>query len=301
VTLVVLAVLASVGAGVAAERHDPERTRRAVDRVLALLLWVVLPFVAFFILARLELTAGVGAGIGLAFVALALTGLAAYALATRILRLDRPMTGALVCTAIMANTGYLGIPLTATLLGDGALAPAIAFDAIVSGPVFFVAGFAVGAAFGTMGGAGPRARARAFLTRNPPLLAVAAGLAAPDALAPDAVVAVAEALASYAVLPLAFFALGATLAREPLTARVDRALGTAIALRLAVAPGLYLALTALVADVPDAYRLQSAMPTGINSLIVAHATGLDLRLCATAVAWTTTLVVVVSAAAALVR
>jgi hypothetical protein len=300
VTLVVLAVLASVGAGVAAERRAPARTRRAVELAIAFLLWAVLPFVAFFILARLELTAGVGAGIGLAYAALALVGVVAYLLATRVLRLDRPATGALVCAAVMANTGYLGIPLNATLLGEDALAPAIAFDSVVSGPWFFIGGFAIGAAFGTAAGEGPRERARAFLTRNPPLLAVVAGLLAPDALAPDALVDVAEALASYAVLPLAFFALGATLAREPLTARVDRALGTAIALRIVLAPAVFLGLTALVADVPDAYRLQAAMPTGINSLIVAHATGLDLRLCATAVAWTTAVVVATAAVASVV-
>ncbi len=292
--LVVLAVAASVGAGVAAERARPAATRRAVDAVLAVLLWVVLPFVAFFTLARLELTAGVGAGIALAYLTLAIVGACAYLVATRLLHLGRPATGALVCTTILANTGYLGIPLNATVLGEDALAPAIAFDAIVSGPMFLVVGFAVGAAFGTRAGESARARVRTFFLRNPPLLAVAAGLLAPDRLAPDALVEAAEALASYAVLPLAFFALGATLAREPLTARPDRALAAAIGLRLVVAPALFLGLSAALIDVPDAYRLQSAMPSAIASLIVAHACGLDLRLTSTAIAWTTTIVIAVA-------
>ncbi len=296
--LVVLAVAASVGAGVAAERARPGPTRRTVDVVLAVLLYVVLPFVGFFTLARLELTAGLGAGLGLAYATLAVVGVAAYLVATRLLALDRPATGALVCTSILVNTGYLGIPLNATVLGSDALGPAIAFDALVSGPMFLVVGFAVGAAFGTRAGESAGARVRTFFVRNPPLLAVAAGLAAPDRLAPDALVDVAEALASYAVLPLAFFALGATLAREPLTARPDRALAAAVALRLVVGPALFLALSALVVDVPDAYRVQSAMPSAIASLVVAHACGLDLRLTATAITWTTAIVIAVATVAA---
>jgi hypothetical protein len=298
VILVVLAVAASVGAGVAAERARPGPTRRTVDVVLAVLLYVVLPFVGFFTLARLELTAGLGAGLGLAYATLAVVGVAAYLVATRLLALDRPATGALVCTSILVNTGYLGIPLNATVLGSDALGPAIAFDALVSGPMFLVVGFAVGAAFGTRAGESAGARVRTFFVRNPPLLAVAAGLAAPDRLAPDALVDVAEALASYAVLPLAFFALGATLAREPLTARPDRALAAAVALRLVVGPALFLALSALVVDVPDAYRVQSAMPSAIASLVVAHACGLDLRLTATAITWTTAIVIAVATVAA---
>ena len=51
-----------------------------------------------------------------------------------------------------------------------------------------------------------------------------------------------------------------------------------LALRLALAPALLAGLAALVVRVPHAYLLQAAMPSGINSLVLGHAYGLDLRL-----------------------
>ena len=137
---------------------------------------------------------------------------------------------------------------------------------------------------------------RSFVVRNPPLIAVVLGLLAPDTLAPDVLVDVAELLV-FAVLPVGFFILGVNLASEaedgalafppPLTAPV----GVALGLRLVVAPALMLGFAAAVIDVPDAYLVQAAMPSGINSLVVAHAYGLDLRICASARAWSTTIVV----------
>jgi hypothetical protein len=59
-----------------------------------------------------------------------------------------------------------------------------------------------------------------------------------------------------------------------------------------------LGLVALTVDVPDAYLVQAAMPSGINSLVVAHAYGLDLRLTAAVLAWSTASVVAVALALA---
>ena len=79
--------------------------------------------------------------------------------------------------------------------------------------------------------------------------------------------------------------------------RLTRPVATVVMLRLVLAPSLMLAGSLLVA-VPHAFLLQAAMPTGIWSVIVAHLYGLDLRLTASAVAWTTTIVVVASLLAA---
>ena len=54
----------------------------------------------------------------------------------------RRATGALICSVVLVNTGYLGIPLSAALLGSDALDEAIAWDTLVSGPMLFVVGFA---------------------------------------------------------------------------------------------------------------------------------------------------------------
>ena len=53
-------------------------------------------------------------------------------------------------------------------------------------------------------------------------------------------------------------------------------------------------LAAPLIHLPDAYRLLSAMPSGLNSLVVAHAYGLDMEITAEAVTWTTTIVVLAS-------
>ena len=293
--LVALAIVVSTAVGVAAERRHGERARVWSHRAISALLWAGLPFITFFILARLELDAGVGGGLVLAFAELGIVGVLAYLIGSRVLALPREGIGALIVVVVLANTGYLGIPLCAALLGTDELGPAIAFDTVVSGPMFYGVAFAIGAAFGaTAGETGPE-RLRAFL-RNPPLYAVAAGLLAPDALAPDVMVDVAEIVA-IAVLPVGFFILGVNLASEAdegafaFPPPFSRPVAVAIGLRLLVAPALMLGLSALVVDVPDPYLVQAAMPSGINSLVVAHAYGLDLRITASALAWTTAIVI----------
>ena len=294
--LVALAIVASTAIGVGAERRYGERAQRWSHRSIGVLLWTVLPFVTFFVLARLELDAGVGAGLVLAYVELAVVGTLAYLVGSRLLGLRREQTGALIVVVVLANTGYLGIPLCAALLGSDDLGPAIAFDTVVSGPMFYGVGFAIGAAFGTAAGDTPTERLRSFL-RNPPLLAVVAALIAPDVLAPDVLVDAAEILA-FAVLPVGFFILGVNLAAEAedgafaFPPPFSRPVAAALGLRLAIAPALMVGLSALTVDVPDSYLVQAAMPSGINSLVIAHAYGLDLKITASALAWTTAIVIV---------
>ena len=87
---------------------------------------------------------------------------------------------------MQGNTGYLGVPLVATLLGTDELGAAIAYDTLVSSPLLYGVGFAIGAAFGTRAGDRRRARGCArscAATRR--CSAIALALVAPDALAPD--------------------------------------------------------------------------------------------------------------------
>ncbi|HWH92318.1 MAG TPA: AEC family transporter [Baekduia sp.] len=301
--LVALAILASTAVGAGAEHRLGMRAQEFSRGLIDVMVWALLPFIVFFVVARLNLGGGVGVGLLLGFAELAIVGVLAAQIGTRLLKLPRPSVGALILAVILGNTGYLGIPLTAALLGHHALAPAIAWDTIVSQVMLYTAGFAVGAAYGTEAGETPAQRARAFLVRNPVLWALLAGLAAPNLLAPDAIVSVARFCAAYAVLPLGFFILGVNLMAEreegvfgfppPLNAPV----GVALLLRMAVAPALLVAFSKLTVDVPDAYLLQAGVASGINSLIVGHLYGLDLRLAASAIAWST--LIAVAAALAL--
>jgi predicted permease len=97
----------------------------------------------------------------------------------------------------------------------------------------------------------------------------------------------------FALAPIGFFAAGTLLAQER-TSAPRAPLATAVALRLLLAPALFLSLAAALLDVPDAYKLQIAMPVGLNSLAAAHAFGLDTRLLAAAIAWSTAIVVAVA-------
>ena len=154
----------------------------------------------------------VGFGIVLVYVALGLSALAGVGV-SRMLRLDRPTTGSFINAIIVANNGYLGYPLCAALLGFDSLGQAVIYDVLVASPVLFLGAFGIGAAFGTKAGETAGERLRAYLTRNPPLLAAVAALLAPDSFAPDALVD-ASRIAVIALLPLGFFVVGSALAEE---------------------------------------------------------------------------------------
>jgi predicted permease len=284
-------VALTVGTGLWAGRRYDERAAALAKRLLNLIVFVLAPPIVFVNLARLDITLEVGGGIVLAWVSLASAAVVAY-FAARALRLDRPATGTLMAAAMHPNSGFLGLPVTAALLGREHIDEAIAFDLFVGIVALLIGVFGIGAAFGSNAGEGARERTRAFFVRNPPLWAAVAGLLAPESLAPDALLDATRVLV-FALAPIGFFAAGALLAQER-TSAPRPALATALALRLVLAPAIFLALAATVLDVPDAYKLQIAMPVGLNSLAAAHAFGLDTGLMAAAIAWSTAIVVGVS-------
>jgi predicted permease len=296
VLLTAATIAVATAVGVWAERRKPRAAAGAARRSLTLMLYALLPPVIFFNIASSNIDVSHGVGLLLGLLASSLGALAAYLLASRVLRLSRARTGAVVCTVLSVNTGYLGYPLTVALLGRDQLPTAVLYDVLVTGPCLLLGAFAVGAALGTKAGEGPRDRVRAFFTRNPPLYAAIAGLLAPSALAPQILVDLSQALL-VAILPIGFFAVGATLAENakhgdlpmppPLTKPVLVALGS----RLILVPALLMLLAAPLIDLPAPYRLMAAMPSGINSMVVAHAYGLDMEITAEAVTWSTAIVV----------
>lgn len=289
---VALAIVASTAVGVWAERRYGRRASGASQRSLTLVLYGLLPPVTFFNLARADVSVEVGVGVLCGYLALALAVTLAWFVSARVLHLSRPQTGAVMCCVLVANTGYLGYAVVAGVLGLDQLSEAVVYDIAVAAPALLIGAFSIGAAFGDDAGEGTRARARAFFARNPPLYAAALALVAPDALAPDALVDLSR-VAVVAILPIGFFAVGTALAEEaeagtiPIPPPLDRSIVTAVAIRLVVAPLLLLGLAAPLIELPDQYLLLAAMPCGINSLIVTHAYGLDLRTTAAAVAWST--------------
>lgn len=289
---IVLTVIVATAVGVALERRAGARAHRVRAVVLRAMLWVLVPFVAYVNVAHADITVDAAAAILVAGLAIAGAGVLAWRLAQGPLRLARPQTGAAIISTLQANSAYLGLPLCAALFSEAELAQAVAFDALTGLPMLVIASFTVGALFGDRGDAGWRAR-MLVIARNPILLAVLAALVVPAAWAPEALVGPSH-VAIYALLPLGFLVVGITLGDEakegalrvppPLTAPV----AVVVLLRMAFTPAV-LGLAALALEVPPAFFLLAAMPVGINTIVVAHATGLDLRLPSAAIAWSTTI------------
>ena len=301
---VALVILASVAVGAGAERRWGEGARQAGRRALDILIYVLMPLVTFFTVTHVKVTTGVGAGLAFGFAERSVATILAYVIATRVLRLARPSVGAMMVCAGIANTGYLGVPLARTLFDDQqAVGQAITYDVVVSATFLLLVGFAIGAAFGTEAGETPRERIRAFLVRNPPLAAFILALVAPAAWSPGWAKDAAE-VAVLALAPLGCFARGVNLIQEqedgvrvfppPMTAPVAVTLG----LRLLVAPAVMALLSLTIVKVPPAFLVQSGMACGINSLAVAHIYGLDLRITAAAIAWSTAIVLTAAAVVA---
>ncbi len=296
VLLTAIAIAAGVAIGVFAERRRPQAAGQAARQALTLMLYVLVPPVIFFNLAASEIDVEHGVGLLLGIVAVSVSGVVAWWVSNQVLGLSRPRTGAVVCAVLSVNTGYLGYPLTVALLGREELTTAVLYDVLVTAPCLLLGAFAVGAAFGTKVGEGPRQRIAAFFTRNPPLYAAIAGLLAPDVLAPTVLVDASQILV-FAMLPLGFFAVGATLAENaehgelPMPPPLTKPVAVALGARLALAPALLMLLAAPLIDLPAAYRLMSAMPSGLNTMVVAHAYGLDMEITAEAVTWSTAIVV----------
>jgi predicted permease len=292
VILIALAIAASIAAGVGAERRAGARAGVWARRILTFLLYVVVPIVVFFNMARLEVRADVGVGLVLGWIALPLTALLGWVIGRRLLHLPPPSAGVLAISGLQANTALMGLAVVATLLGFDHLSDAVIYDSLVQQPLFFIGSFAIAAATGTKAGETVRDRVRAFFVRNPPLIAILLGAVAPDALAPDVLVDATRVLV-LTVPVLGFFAIGVTLAEEaddgalvfppPLTPGI----GVAILLRGVVAPGLLFLLAAPFIDIPSAFLLMAAMPAGLHIVILAHVYGLDVPFAAGLIVWTT--------------
>lgn len=296
VLLTIVAIAVSASAGVAAEQRWPATAVSWARRLLVISLYTLIPFVVFFNLDRAHLNADLAGGLVTGWVAILIAVGLAWVTGSRLLWLARPSTGTLISTTAVPNSGYLGYPLTASLLGFHALGQAVVYDVIVVSPCLLLIAFGAGASFGTRAGESPRERTIAFFTRNPPLYAAIAAVIAPASFAPDVLVDISRGMV-VALLPIGFFAVGAVLAEEAeegtleLGSPFSPPIGAAILLRLAIAPGLLLLLSLPFIDLPGPYLLLAAMPCGVNSLVVSHVYGLDAKLAAQAVAWTTSIAV----------
>lgn len=229
-------------------------------------------------------------------VTIALVGLFAWILAGPVFGFPRPVVGAVVCCSVVANTGYLGYPLVLALMGSDDLSQGVAWDAVVSDVALTIFAFGVGAAFGTRAGEGFGQRMRAFFLRNPVLYAAILGLLVPGSAIPDFLVEASWVMIAL-VLPVGFFAIGVVIEEEVRSRGAfwppdpAPAVGTVVLARLVVSPALLFLLAIPFTGIPPSFYLMAAMPAGINSMMIGHAYGLDLRTTAWSALTTTAIVI----------
>jgi predicted permease len=302
--LIIAAIVVATAAGIGAERRWPDRAGHDSRRAQLWILYLVLPPVTFFNLAHVDFDADLGGGIGLGWVATALAAGVAWLVGSRVLDLTRPQIGAVIACTLVANTAYLGYPVTIALLGSDQLGEAVAYDVAVGAPALLIGAFSAGAAFGTKAGEGARQRTGAFFARNMPLYAAVLALILPESFAPDVLVEISRVVV-VAILPVGFFAVGAALMEDAgpaglrIPPEISRPTVLVIGTKLVLLPAALYLLALPLIDLPDTYLLMAVMPSGLNSMIVAHAYGLDLKTTAEAVTWTTAIVVVVALVASL--
>jgi predicted permease len=268
----------------------PENSDAFAKRLMDFVLWVIIPPVLFFNLASYEFTVQTGKALALAWVGNLLLLAVAFLVARR-LPLTRPQIGAFVCCAVMGNTAYLGYAFSGAALGGDQIDTAIIFDIVVMLPSLIFIAFSVAAAFGSYAES-TRERFKSYFTRNPLIFTAVLALLAPDSFSPEWARELTHYLV-YAILPLGFFAVGIVVRHESevdklsFPPRLTGPVALASGLKLGFLPLFLLATDHWVTAIPTAYVLQAMMPTGLNNLLLANNYGLDRKLTASIIVWTT--------------
>ena len=94
VLLTAVLIVAGTAVGVTAEHRYPSAAIGLARKLLRVILYVLVPIVIFFNLVKAHISLDNAAGIGLALLNLALVGVVVWFLASRVLKLTRPQTGA---------------------------------------------------------------------------------------------------------------------------------------------------------------------------------------------------------------
>lgn len=165
-----------------------------------------------------------------------------FALLARRLNLASGEVGALVLTAGLANTSFVGLPMIETYIGRDSLPLGIVVDQLGSYLALSTLGLMLAARFG-----GERLPARVMLQRLltfPPLLALVAALLLRPLTLPDAVY-VLLARVGDTVAPVALVAVGMQLRVDAIRARL-RPLSAGLAYKLVLGPALVAAVCLLV-------------------------------------------------------
>ncbi len=283
-TVATLLALVAVGWALRATRILAAEDARPIHTVI---IYVGLPALVFQSVHGAELGPELATIALIAWIAFAVSAVAAWGLA-RALRLPRRIAGGLIVFGALGNTGYIGYPVSQALLGDTGLVRAIFYDIFGTVGALLFVGVYIAARYGSAGGPAPNPL-REVLT-FPAVIALAVAFAARPLAVPSAVSAGLDALASI-VVPLIMVSVGLSLKLERLTSH-KRALASMVAVKLVLSPLVALAVGPLLLADPDAVRLvvlEAGMPIMMLSIVFGTRFGLDTEFLASAVLVTTAL------------
>lgn len=201
----------------------------------------------------------------------------------RLLRWDRPTTGAMLLVVPLGNTSFLGLPMVRALLGEASVPYALLYDQLGTFLGLAVYGSFVLAAYAGTERPTVRGVARRVAT-FPPFLALLLALVLRGVELPPTVRAVLAAGAA-TLVPVIMVAVGLML-----DVRVGRqgaaALAAGLAVKLVAAPAVAWTVCAALGVERDVLRvavLEAAMPPMITAGALAASHGLAPRLAASMV------------------
>jgi predicted permease len=214
-----------------------------------------------------------------------LAGVTVAWLLARAMRLPGPTAGAFILCAAFGNTGYLGYPLAAALLGETGLVRGIFYDVFGTVAAVLTVGVVVAGELGEHEG---RVNPLKELLTFPPFLALLLALALRSVTVPGPVSDWLVAL-SKIVVPLIMMSVGLSLKPRSIKQRLG-AVGAVGAVKLLALPLFALLLGRLLMSDAEATRLlvlQAGMPSMMLTLVIGLRFKLDVDFIASAILVTT--------------
>ncbi len=242
-------------------------------------IWVSLPALVMHKMPGLELESGMLTPVIAAWMTQAGSVLLVW-LVSRMLKLPRSVTGALMLVVPLGNTGFLGIPMTRVWYGPDNLLPALLYDQLGS-----FLGVSIYATMASAYYSGEQRPTALLLLRRiftfPPFVALLIGLAMRGHQWPGPIAEVLE-LAENSMVPVVMFAVGLQLKLRLAKGR-KRMLALGLGLKLLVVPALCLLYCLLFGwqGLPAQISVfQAGMPAMVTASVLAAEADLEPELAA---------------------
>lgn len=286
-TAAVAPMLVFVAVGVALRRFGA--VQRDGSRVLnAVIIYAALPAFIFDVVVRASLSVGLIEAAAVAWAVSLLGIVLAWEIAIKALHLPPRTAAAFLLVAALGNTGYIGYPVVAALLGQKALPAAVFYDVFGTVAVLFTIGIAIAARYGEHEG---RVNAAKELLTFPAVIAMVVALVwrvVPWPAAVSTTVMGWTGLAANMVTPLIMVSLGISLDLSALRGS-SASLGAVTGIKLLVLPALAVGIGVIARDTSGLrlLALQAGMPSVMLSLVIGQRFKLDTAFIASAILVTT--------------